>query len=223
MECLKGRGWLDFGCIIFSQYFDSVEWLASQLTRDFPDTSIGVYAGSGRSGFWQGGVFKSATRESIKAAVRSGDLKLVLGTDAASEGLNLQRLGTLINLDLPWNPTRLEQRKGRIQRIGQLRDTVYVYNMRYAGSVEDRVHALLSSRLESIHTLFGQLPDVLEDVWIDVASGQIERAKKRIDSVPVKHPFDIRYQRIERVAWEKYERVLNEAAKLAKLSVGWAS
>jgi superfamily II DNA/RNA helicase len=67
--------------------------------------------------------------------VQRGELRLLLGTDAASEGLNLQRLGALINLDLPWNPTRLEQRKGRIQRIGQLRDTVRVYNMRYQDSV----------------------------------------------------------------------------------------
>ncbi len=63
-------------------------------------------------------------RDDIKRMVRTGELRLVLGTDAASEGLNLQRLGTLINLDLPWNPTRLKQRKGRIQRIGQIRDEV---------------------------------------------------------------------------------------------------
>ncbi|ETR65432.1 MAG: hypothetical protein OMM_14261 [Candidatus Magnetoglobus multicellularis str. Araruama] len=91
--------------------------------------------------------------------------------------MNLQRLGSLINLDLPWNPTRLEQRKGRIQRIGQIRDEVDVYNMRYRGSVEDRVHELLSERLEDIYALFGQIPDVLEDVWIDVANGEIEKAK----------------------------------------------
>jgi superfamily II DNA/RNA helicase len=60
--------------------------------------------------------------------VRTSEIRLLLGTDAASKGLNLQRLGTLINLDLPWNPTRLEQRKGRIQRIGQLKDTVHVKN-----------------------------------------------------------------------------------------------
>jgi len=89
----------------------------------------------------------------------------VLGTDAASEGLNLQTLGTLINLDLPWNPTRLEQRKGRIQRIGQVRDIVFVHNLRYKDSVEDRVHALLSGRLQVVHRLFGQIPDILEDVW----------------------------------------------------------
>jgi superfamily II DNA/RNA helicase len=160
-------------------------------------------------------------REEIKAAVRRGTLRLVLGTDAASEGLNLQRLGTLINLDLPWNPTRLEQRKGRIQRIGQLNDTVYIYNMRYLGSVEDRVHQLLSARLQGIFTLFGQVPDVLEDVWIDVALGEVARAKKVIEAVPKQHPFDLRYQRIEKTDWESCERVLSRAAKRAALSSGW--
>jgi len=117
------------------------------------------------------GVFRALSREALKQMVSRGELRLLLGTDAASEGLNLQKLGTLINLDLPWNPTRLEQRKGRIQRIGQLRDTVNICNLRYKDSVEDRVHELLSERLESIYALFGQLPEVLEDVWIHVALG----------------------------------------------------
>jgi hypothetical protein len=133
----------------------------------------------------------------------------------------LQRLGTLINLDLPWNPTRLEQRKGRIQRIGQLNDVVYVYNMRYLGSVEDRVHQLLSSRLQEIYTLFGQVPDVLEDVWIDVALGDVERAKKVIAAAPKQHPFDIKYQRIEKVDWESCEQVLSATAKQKALTEGW--
>ena len=132
----------------------------------------------------------------------------MIGTDAASEGLNLQRLGTLINLDFPWNPTRLEQRKGRIQRIGQVRDVVNIYNIRYKDSVEDRVHQLLSNRLESIHRMFCQPPDALEDVWIKVAEGKIERAKQIIDGLPEKHPFDIRWNKIEKVAWEGCARVL---------------
>jgi len=221
LDCLQHRGWLNRGCIVFSQYYDSVRWLADQLRIDFPNEQIAIYAGSGRSGVWQNGEYRQLDREEIKLQVRTGDIRLLLGTDAASEGLNLQRLATLINLDLPWNPTRLEQRKGRIQRIGQLADTVFVYNMRYRDSVEDRVHQILSSRLKDIHSLFGQLPDVLEDVWVDVALGQIESAKRIIDSVPKKHPFDIKYERIENVDWESCEEVLSHKAKRASLIRGW--
>ncbi|MGH9429873.1 MAG: helicase-related protein, partial [Terriglobia bacterium] len=216
-----GLGWLEKGCIIFSQYFDTVRWLGEQLVEDFPGEPIGLYAGSGRSGLWKDGRFEPISREEIKSRVRRGDIRLLLGTDAASEGLNLQRLSTLINLDLPWNPTRLEQRKGRIQRIGQLSDTVYVYNMRYLGSVEDRVHHLLSSRLQDIYNLFGQLPDVLEDVWIDVALGEVERAKLIIDSVPQQHPFQVKYHDVEKVDWESCARVLDSAAKRERLARGW--
>ncbi|MFO0962032.1 MAG: phospholipase D-like domain-containing anti-phage protein [Phycisphaerales bacterium] len=218
---LKDRNWFGKGCIIFSQYYTSVRWLAEQLVADFPGETIAIYAGSGRSAICRDGSFEPIDREAIKKAVRRGEIRLVLGTDAASEGLNLQRLGTLINLDLPWNPTRLEQRKGRIQRIGQVNDEVLVYNMRYRDSVEDRVHQLLSDRLQGIYNLFGQLPDVLEDVWIEVAIGEAARAKQIIDAVPRQHPFDLRYQKIQRVDWESCERVLSEGAKRKKLQSGW--
>ena len=143
-------GWLERGCIVFSQYYDSVWWLANQLTQHLSEERIGIYAGIDRSGVLCKGVFERCHRNALKVAVYRGELRLLIGTDAASEGLNLQRLGALINLDLPWNPSRLEQRKGRIQRIGQIRSEVDIYNMRYAGSVEDRVHQLLSERLQSI-------------------------------------------------------------------------
>lgn len=223
VELLLREKWLDLGCIIFSQWFDSIEWLAHVLSsEDLPDELIGIYAGAQKSGIMIGGEFKSRSREDLKKMVNSGEIRLLLGTDAASEGLNLQRLGALINLDLPWNPTRLEQRKGRIQRIGQLRDTVYVYNMRYKGSVEDRVHHLLSERLKEIHDLFGQIPDVLEDVWIHVALGEIEEAKKTIDALPKKHPFEIKYhQRLDKVDWESCAQVLDTIERRRHLSRGW--
>jgi hypothetical protein len=221
LERLTTRRWLEKGCIVFSQYYDSIRWLAEQLMGDLPGEPIGVYAGSGKSGIWDDGRFTSVAREDIKQRVQRGQLRLLLGTDAAAEGLNLQRLGMLINLDLPWNPTRLEQRKGRIQRIGQLNDTVHIYNLRYLGSVEDRVHQLLSSRLQDIYTLFGQLPDVLEDVWIDVAMGETERAKQIIEAVPRQHPFDVKYRPISKNDWESCERVLASGAVRAVLSRGW--
>ena len=114
--------------------------------------------------------------------------------DAASEGLNLQSLSALIYLDLPWNPNRLEQRKGRIRRIGQVSDKVWIYNMRYKDSVEDKVHKVLSERLNDIYNMFGQILDTLEDVWIDIAMNDERRARERIDSLPKQNPFILKYE-----------------------------
>ena len=221
VRLLMDEGWLEHGCIVFSQYYDSTWWLAGQLTRELPDEAIGIYAGAGRSGVMRRGAFEPRHRDALKDDVRRGELRLLLGTDAASEGLNLQRLGTLINLDLPWNPSRLEQRKGRIQRIGQPRSEVDVYNMRYANSVEDRVRRLLSERLENISRLFGQLPDTLEDVWVRVALGEIEAAKQTIDAVPEEHPFALRYREVRPVDWESCARVLDDDARRRSLTRGW--
>jgi hypothetical protein len=93
--------------------------------------------------------------------------------------------------------------------------------MRYKESVEDRVHQLLSERLAGIYTLFGQLPDVLEDIWIDVALGHRERAKTTIDAIPQQHPFEIKYHKLTRVPWESCARVLNAANRKQCLSRGW--
>jgi len=216
--------WLDHGCILFSQYYDTVRWIGEELSkRDiFTTMDIGLYAGSNRSGFWRDGRFQRCDRNILKGRVRSGDLKLLLGTDAASEGLNLQRLGTLINIDLPWNPTRLEQRKGRIQRIGQARSEIWIANLRYRDSVEDRVHQVLADRLEAIHDLFGQIPDTLEDVWVNVALNDEQSARQLIDRTAVtRNPFDIKYSKVEDGNWESCATVLNPIAVKEQLSRGW--
>ena len=221
MRLLVEEGWLKRGCIVFSQYYDSVRWLAKELARQMPDEAIGIYTDASHSGMMRQGAFQPKPRDALKDAVRKGELRLLIGTDAASEGLNLQRLGTLINLDLPWNPSRLEQRKGRIQRIGQTRPEVDICNMRYAGSIEDRVHGLLSERMEDISRLFGQLPDTLEDVWVQVALGQVEEAKRTIDRVPRQHPFELRYHEVKPIDWESCARVLDNDAKRRALARGW--
>lgn len=214
-------GWLTLGCIIYSQFYDSVIWLGRLLSKRLPAERIGIYVGAAKSGIIEKGEFIRLNRDEIKKRIASGDLRLVIGTDAASEGLNLQRLGSLINLDLPWNPTRLEQRKGRIQRIGQLRPEVLIYNMRYHGSVEDRVHQLLSERLANIRNMFGQIPDTLEDVWVAAALRDEEEAKRVIGAVPNRHPFEMRYDKIESVDWESCSRVLDSTSQLEALRKGW--
>lgn len=218
------RSWLDLGCILFSQYYDTVRWIGDELAKcaEFAGMDIGLYAGSNRSGLWRDGRFQRCDRNVLKDRIRSGDLKLLLGTDAASEGLNLQRLGTLINIDLPWNPTRLEQRKGRIQRIGQARSEIWIANLRYRGSVEDRVHQVLADRLEAIHGLFGQIPDTLEDVWVQVALNDEQAANQLIDrTTATRNPFDAKYSKVEDVDWETCASVLNGMSMRELLSRGW--
>ena len=221
LRLLTDEDWLAHGCIVFSQFYDSVWWLANKLSAELPEEPIGIYAGANRSGLMLRGAFERRSRDALKDAVRRRELRLLLGTDAASEGLNLQRLGTLVNLDLPWNPSRLEQRKGRIQRIGQVRPAVDVCNMRYADSVEDRVHALLSERCENIATLFGQLPDTLEDLWVQVALGKHAEAQRTIDAVPERHPFELRYREVQAVDWESCAQVLDDTVRRQRLAQGW--
>lgn len=221
---LIDKNWLDKGAIVFSQYYDTIEWIAENLTNDpeFSTETIGLYAGGSRSGIYENGVFKRKDKEELKLAVKKRQIRLLLGTDAASEGLNLQTLGTLINIDLPWNPTRLEQRKGRIQRIGQVFDEVHVYNMRYKGSVEDKVHKMLSERLQNIHTLFGQVPDVLKDVWINIALEEKEKAKQMIDEVPEAHPFKVKYEeKMPVINWEDHYEALDKHIYSDTVKKGW--
>src|SRR5208283_3038878 len=99
--------WLEHGCIIFSQYYETARSIGMELASMLPDEAVAVYAGAGRSGLYRGAEFASVERDDIKTAVKRHQIRLLVATDAACEGLNLQTLGTLINVDLPWNPSRL--------------------------------------------------------------------------------------------------------------------
>ena len=85
-----------------------------------------------------------------------------------------------------------------------------ILNLRYRGSVEDQVHHVLSSRLQQIRQIFGTIPDTFEDVWVAVATGEIEEAKRRIEEVPSRHPFELRYLAdLPETAWERCAQVLD--------------
>lgn len=218
-------GWKDQGCIIFSQYFDSAQFVAENLSAIFSDIKIGLYAGGDKSGYYKNGVFVKDAKDNIKKDIKTRNIRILVGTDAASEGLNLQTLSTLINLDLPWNPTRLEQRKGRIQRIGQDSPEIKIYNMRYKDSVEDKVHSALSERLSDIHGLFGQIPDTLEDVWIDIALNEIEKAKEKVNNIPNVNPFISKYENLMDMhyteEWALCTQVLDKQDVQEQLIKGW--
>lgn len=97
-------------------------------------------------------------------------------------------------------------------------------NLRYKDSVEDKVHQALSDRLKEIHNLFGQIPDVLKNVWIETALDNIQEAKRLIEDLPQTNPFDNRYANIEAVPqWDTWSEVVNRREKLDELRKPWNS
>jgi superfamily II DNA or RNA helicase len=221
----EGKTWLEHGCIIFSQYYDTAYWFAAELAKSLPGEPIGVYAGAGKSGMFRGEDFAAVEREDIKGAVKKREIRLVVATDAACEGLNLQTLGTLINVDLPWNPSRLEQRLGRIKRFGQIRRTVEMLNLVYHETQDEKVYAVLSRRMKDRYDLFGGLPDTIEDDWIETQ----EKLEEKMDEYihlrqKARDVFEMRYQETidpDANRWELCSRVFSRRDVLERLSEPW--
>lgn len=192
---LDNERWSDFGGIIFSQYYDTSQWIASELATAYPDQPIGLYAGAARSCLFQHGEAVSVEREALKQMVADRHIRLMVATDAACEGLNLQTLGALINIDLPWNPTRLEQRIGRIKRFGQVREKVDMLNLVNQDTVDEKVYARLSERMRNRYDLFGSVPDTIRDEWIEDIEELGEKMDEYIDAQKEATGFDLRYQK----------------------------
>lgn len=221
----EGKTWLEHGCIIFSQYYDTAYWFAAELAKSLPGEPIGVYAGAGKSGMFRDADFAAVEREDIKVAVKKREIRLVVATDAACEGLNLQTLGTLINVDLPWNPSRLEQRLGRIKRFGQVRRTVDMLNLVYHETQDEKVYDVLSRRMKDRYDIFGGLPDTIEDDWIQTE----EKLEEMMDEYihlrqQARDVFEMRYQETidpDANRWELCSRVLARRDVTERLSEPW--
>ena len=221
----EGKNWLEHGCIVFSQYYDTVRAITASLASALPGEAIAIYAGAGRSGIHMDGGFASVEREEIKAAVRRHEIRLLVATDAACEGLNLQTLGTMINVDLPWNPSRLEQRLGRIKRFGQRRENVDMLNLVYHDTQDEEVYAAISKRMKDRYDIFGSLPDTIDDDWIE----SVERLDEIMDQYmhlrqSAKDAFELRYERRidpDEDRWELCSRVFARRHIVEKLSTPW--
>ena len=219
----EGKTWLEHGCIVFSQYYDTTYYFAAELAKCFEGEPVGVYAGAGRSGLFRGTEFASVEREDIKNAVKKHEIRLLVATDAACEGLNLQTLGTLINVDLPWNPARLEQRLGRIKRFGQARRKVDMLNLVYHDTQDEKVYGVLSRRMRDRYDIFGGLPDTIEDEWIENVEGLDDMMDQYIRRRAL-DVFALRYQQTidpDKYRWERCSRVLARRDVVDRLSRPW--
>ena len=171
--------------VIFTKYFDTLENIRYYFRRS-PDMRVGVYSGK-QTSYYDIDQHKdvNVTREEVKKLFLNGEIDVLLCTDAAAEGLNLQTADMLINFDMGWNPMKLEQRIGRIDRIGQKYERIYVLNMCYQGSVEETVYDRLWTRLQDAFSAIGtqqvsMLPVTMED-FRDLQDGTVtvEELEKR--------------------------------------------
>ncbi|WP_416139145.1 helicase-related protein [Halomonas sp. HK25] len=144
--------------VLFTRYADTMEYLHGELRQRLPGCPIGTFSGAGGT-LRRAGEFKPERmdRTTIKQRFVAGGIDILLCTDAAAEGLNLQSADLLINFDLPWNPMMLEQRIGRIDRIGQHHTQIHVLNYLYQGSVEEVVYSRLVKRFREALAVSGEL------------------------------------------------------------------
>jgi len=221
---LDKEQWLSLGVIIFSQYYDTAKWMADSLAAHYPSEVVGLYAGAGKSRLYQSGDSVNIEREALKRMVAEHELKIMVATDAACEGLNLQTLGTLINIDLPWNPTRLEQRIGRIKRFGQTREKVDMLNLVNEQTVDEKVYDRLSERMRDRYDLFGSLPDTIKDEWIDDIETLGEKMDEYIDAQKKANGFDLRYTETMTPSdqdWRDCSQVLSRQDFAKLMIAGW--
>ena len=128
--------------IVFTEYRDTAETIAGALTLPGPVALL------------HGGLDQS-DRRAIEHRFRAGKTRILIATDAAGQGLNLhEHCRVVVNLELPWNPVRLEQRIGRVDRIGQTR-LVHAFHLVARGSAEETILARLAGRISAVREAIG--------------------------------------------------------------------
>ncbi|MCT8268025.1 helicase-related protein [Afifella sp. JA880] len=143
--------------IIFTEPKDTLQYLAGKVRARLgrPDAVEVIH----------GGVTREERRKVVERFMQDRELLVLIANDAAGEGVNLQRGHLMVNYDLPWNPNKIEQRFGRIHRIGQT-EVCHLWNLVAADTREGEVYARLLEKLEAAReALGGRVYDVLGELF----------------------------------------------------------
>jgi len=132
--------------LVFSKFTDTVDIVRDFLSLELGNDRIGTYTGKGGE-LWDSGqrVWRVVEKDAVRRALE-GRVDVLVCSEAASEGLNLQAASAIVNVDMPWNPARVEQRIGRVDRIGQRADVVKVVNVWYPETYEAKMYKVLFER-----------------------------------------------------------------------------
>jgi len=166
--------------IIFTKYLATLRYIEESL-------KIAGFS----SVIYHGGL-RSYEKEEVIKRFRE-EAQVLISTEAGGEGRNLQFCNILVNYDLPWNPMRIEQRIGRLSRIGQERD-VYIFNLSAKGTIEDYILDVLDSKINMFELVVGEVDMILgrleeerpfEDIVMEIlaTSPTEEDFKRRMDEL----------------------------------------
>lgn len=145
--------------IIFTEHKDTLTYIENQITKLLGKSNPIVVI--------HGGISREKRKFMQDRFTQDKNVSILVATDAAGEGINLQRAHLMINYDIPWNPNRIEQRFGRIHRIGQ-RDVCILWNLIASETREGDVFKVLFEKLEEQRRVFkGKVFDVLGNVFRD--------------------------------------------------------
>jgi superfamily II DNA or RNA helicase len=148
--------------VVFTEHRDTLNYLSERIRAlvGRPEAVVIIHGGVGRED----------RRKAQESFTHDKETQILVATDAAGEGINLQRAHLMVNYDLPWNPNRLEQRFGRIHRIGQT-EVCHLWNLVAKDTREGEVYFTLLKKLESeVEALGGQVFNVLGDLRFDERS-----------------------------------------------------
>lgn len=166
-DVAAGRDKSDQRLLIFTEFRDTLDYLAGNKAQGLPGKlvewgfRVGVIHGSMKAGSRD----EPGTRLYSEQQFKDGAIQILVATEAAGEGINLQSCHILFNYDIPWNPNRLEQRMGRIHRYGQIHDCL-ICNFVATNTIEGRV---LQKLLEKL----GEIRDALDDDAVFNVVGEI--------------------------------------------------
>jgi len=150
--------------VIFTQYIKSMDYITDLLRRN--EIPFVTFKGT-----------LSSREKNIAIQSFRNEVPILVSTESGGEGRNLQFCNTIINFDLPWNPMRIEQRIGRLHRIGQTRD-VFIFNLSMKETIEDYIIDILDNKINMFEVVIGEIEpilghlgeedfeDIIMDIWI---------------------------------------------------------
>lgn len=151
--------------IIFSEAKDTLFYLQEKITARLGNPNMIALI--------HGGILREERKKIVKKFMQDKELTVIIANDAAGEGVNLQRGNLMVNYDLPWNPNKIEQRFGRIHRIGQT-EVCHLWNLVADGTREGDVYSRLLEKLENARVaLHGKVYDVLGQLFNQVSLRQL--------------------------------------------------